>query len=330
MTHVVLTAVGGDPKDTVRLETGEDLTVGQHDVLVEIEAAPINPADFMFMLGWFAVYPQVPNALGAEGVGRVVQVGAGADQALNGRRVVILPTFVQGTWADRVVVPAANVIPVPEGPEATQLAMLAVNPATAYALLNDYVDLAPGQWVGLTLANSGVGHNVIPLAKQRGLKVLAIVRREEAAKQVRALGADAVVLAGDGLPARIAEALNGDKLRLLLDGGSPELDQLTAAIDNGGSVVTYSSISGQPPVVPLQDLVYRGISLRGFYILGWRQQTPRAELERIYGELAQLVADGVLHTEVEATYPLERFGDALAHAGQPERTGKVLFVPEKA
>ena len=75
-------------------------------MLVAVDAAPVNSADFLFAAGWFGVYPNVPSGLGAEGVGRVVQVGAGVDQALVGRRVLILPTFTFGTWADQTVVPA--------------------------------------------------------------------------------------------------------------------------------------------------------------------------------------------------------------------------------
>ncbi|GIF49298.1 NADPH:quinone reductase-like Zn-dependent oxidoreductase [Asanoa ferruginea] len=327
MSRLILTAVGGDPDQTVELDDDHDLTVGPDDVLVTIEAAPINPADQLFMLGWFGVYPQVPNPVGAEGVGRVTAAGPAVDQALVGRRVIILPTFVQGTWADQVVVPARNVVPVTDQADPKQLAMLPVNPATAYALLNDYVTIQPGDWIGLGLANSGVGQNVIALAKRAGIKVLAIVRRDDAAKQATALGADRVVIDGEHLGARIADALDGAKLRVLFDGGAPGLDALAPHIASGGTVVTFSSVTGAPPTVPLADLIYRGISLRAFYILNWVQTTPREKLERVYGELADLVAQGVLGTEVEATYPLTQYREALAHAGQQQRTGKILFVP---
>jgi NADPH:quinone reductase-like Zn-dependent oxidoreductase len=329
MTHLVLTTVGGDPAGTVRLEHDQNPTVGPQEVLVAVEGAPVNPADLLFMLGWFGVYPQVPNALGAEGVGRVTKAGSGVDPSLVGRRVIILPTFVHGTWADQVVVPVGKVVPVTENADSSQLAMLAVNPATAYSLLHDYVELKPGDWIGVGLANSGVGQNVIQLAKRSGLKVLGIVRREEAAKQVEALGADRVVIEGEGLSDRITAALGAAKLRILFDGGSPELGQLVGAVENGGTVVAYSAVTGQALAMPFPDLIYRRISLRSFYILGWIENTPRTELERIYGELAQLVADGVLSSRVEATYPLDRYGEALAHAGRPERAGKVLFVPEQ-
>jgi NADPH:quinone reductase-like Zn-dependent oxidoreductase len=298
-------------------------------VLVAVEAAPVNNADVLFAAGWFGVYPRVPAALGAEGVGRVIEAGPQADRSLVGRRVLILPTFVQGTWADRVLVPAHNVVPVGDSADALQLAMLPVNPATAHALLNDYVTLRPGDWIGLNLANSAVGQYVIALAKRAGIRTLAIVRREEAAAQVRELGADAVVLDGDGLADRVATALGGNRLRLFLDGtGSPDqVAAVSGAVEAGGSVVAFAAATGRSPALPLPDLIYRGVSLRAFFILNWIADASREQLEKVYGELAELVEQGVLHAAVEATYPLHRHREALAHAQRTGRSGKVLFTP---
>jgi NADPH:quinone reductase-like Zn-dependent oxidoreductase len=316
MSRLILPAVGGEPV----LEKGYDLSLGGGDVRVAIDAAPINPADQLFMLGWFGVYPQVPNQLGAEGTGRVVAAGAQADQSLVGRRVIVLPTFVHGTWAEEVVVPAAKVIPVPDA-DPIQLAMLSVNPATAYALLHDYVDLKPGDWVGLTVANSGVGQNLIPLAKRAGLKVLAVVRSERAASRI---DADLVLVDCDDLAERLGET----KLRVIYDGGAPELTKLLPALETGGTVVTFSAVTGDSQTVPFPDVIYRDIRQRGFYIIRWVERTPRAELVRIYTELAGLVADGTLKVDVEATYPLSAYREALQDAGKDGRTGKVLFTPQ--
>ena len=95
-------------------------------------------------------------------------------------------------------------------------------------------------------------------------------------------------------------------------------------------MVALASATGQTPAIPLPDLIYRGISLRAFYILGWLRDTPRERLEDIYGELADLVAQGVMNAEVEATYALDQYPVALAHAQQTSRSGKVHFIPSAA
>lgn len=331
MSQLILTAVGGDLHDTVSLVDNQDLALAAGDVLVEVDAAPVNNADLLFTMGWFSAQPRLPQPLGAEGVGRVVRVGDGVDQPLVGRRVLILPTFVQGTWTDQVVVPASTVVPlsVTDKADVLQLAMLPVNPATAYALLHDYAELRRGDWIGLNLANSAVGHYVIALAKQAGIRTLAVVRREAAAEQARALGADAVVVDGADLGERISAALGGEQLRLALEGTADpgQTAALVQSLENGGTVVTFAAATGQAPSVPLGDLIYRGIVLRAFFILNWIRDTPREELESVYGELAGLVEQGVLKAPVEATYPLKDHRSALAHAAKAERSGKVLFVP---
>ncbi|PIB04180.1 MULTISPECIES: zinc-dependent alcohol dehydrogenase family protein [Streptomyces] len=329
MGSLTLTAVGGDLNETVTLNEHLDLTPGADEVVVSVEAAPINNADVLFAAGWFGMYPQVPSGLGAEGVGRVLRVGPGADPSLVGQRVLILPAFTYGTWANETVVPARNVIPVSSRADVLQLAMLPVNPATAHTLLNEYVDLEPGEWIGLNLANSAVGQYVIALAERAGYKTLAVVRREEAAKQVRQLGADLVLVDGEDLGDRVAEALAGARLRVLFEGtGDPaQVAELVRSVEDGGSVVTFSAATGQAPAIPLGDLIYRGISLRAFYILNWIRDTPREKLERVYAELAELAEQGVVSAAVEATYPLDQYQAALAHAQRTERSGKILFTP---
>src|SRR5258708_5794813 len=174
-----------------------------------MEAAPVNASDFRLVRGYCGVRPELPSPVGGEGVGRVIDAGGAAGTRLVGRRVVILPTYEQGTWADKVATSYRNVVPVREDADPLQLAMLPINPATAYLLLHKYAKLAAGDWVGQNAANSAVGRWVIALARLRGLKTLNIVRREAAAQIVRDAGGDRVIVAGDDLPAQIAAALDG-------------------------------------------------------------------------------------------------------------------------
>ncbi|GAA4591995.1 zinc-dependent alcohol dehydrogenase family protein [Planotetraspora phitsanulokensis] len=332
MSRILLTKLGGDA-ESFRLDDAPVPAPGPGDLLVALEAAPVNPADFLLSNGWYAVLPELPFAMGAEGVGRVIAAGSAADQALVGRRVLVLPTYEQGTWADRIVVPARNVITVGEAADALQLAMLGVNPVTAHHLLNRYVSLKPDDWIGLTLANSTVGQNVIALAKRAGVRTLAVVRREEAAEHVRKLGADAVIVDdGENLGDKVSQALDGAKLRLFLDGigGADVAAQVAPSIETGGAFVTFSSVTGQPPVMPLGELVYREISVHGIFVINWVWNAPREEIEQVYAGLAELVEKGVLSASVEATYSLDQYREAIAHAQRPERSGKVLFTFDQA
>jgi NADPH:quinone reductase-like Zn-dependent oxidoreductase len=110
----------GEPSDVIELNRVPEPALGQEDVLVSMEAAPINPSDFMLVRGIYHVRPAFPFPVGAEGVRRVIRTGSKVDGALRGRRVLILMTYEQGTWADQVVVPARNVVPMSDDADPLQ------------------------------------------------------------------------------------------------------------------------------------------------------------------------------------------------------------------
>src|SRR6201987_2757748 len=207
----------GEPSDVVELNAVPEPVLGPEDVLISMEAAPLNPSDFLFVRGNYGVRPAFPSSVGAEGVGRVAKIGSKVDAALRGKRVLILPTYEQGTWADEVVVPVRNLVPMSDEADPLQLSMIGINPATAYLLLSRYVSLMPGDWIGQTAANSAMGQEIIALAKLAGVKKLNVVRREEAAEQVRQWGGDRVVIQSDNLNnlnKDVEDALAGKKLSL--------------------------------------------------------------------------------------------------------------------
>jgi NADPH:quinone reductase-like Zn-dependent oxidoreductase len=133
----------GVPSDVIELNTVFEPVLGQEEVLVSMEAAPLNPSDFTLVRGIYGVRPALPFSMGSEGVGRVVKTGSKVDVALQGKRVLILPTYEQGTWADQVVVPVRNIVPMSDEADPLQLSMIGINPATAYLLLNRYISLMP-------------------------------------------------------------------------------------------------------------------------------------------------------------------------------------------
>jgi NADPH:quinone reductase-like Zn-dependent oxidoreductase len=316
----------GEPSDVIQLKAISEPALGTEDVLISMEAAPLNPSDFLFVRGMYGVRPAFPSSLGAEGVGRVAKIGSRVDPALRGKRVLIIPTYEQGTWADQVVAPVRNLVPMSDEADPLQLSMIGINPATAYLLLNRYVSLMPGDWIGQTAANSAMGQYIIALAKLAGVKTLNVVRREEAAEQVRQWGGDRVVIQSDSLNKEVEDALAGKKLSLVLDilGGGP-VGELAKSLKSGASIVVYALQSGQFPAISPKDLIYRGLSLHGFWLINWIRNAPHTEIEEIYQKLGDLVADGSLSATVEHVYPLDQFKEAFKQSLKSNRSGKVLF-----
>src|SRR4029077_10575777 len=240
---------------------------------------------------------------------------------------LIIPTYEQGTWADQVVAPVRNLVPMSDEADPLQLSMKRIHRVTAYLLCNRYVALMPGDWIGQTAANAAMGQYIITLAKLAGVKTLHVVRRHDAVAQVRQWGGDRVVLQGDTLHQEIAEALDGQQLRLVLDpvGGTP-VGALAKSLKPGGAIVVYALLSGQFPAIPPSEFIYRGLSLHGFWLINWIRTAPRAEIREMYQQLGDLVAAGALRAAVEQVYPLDEFKEAFTQSLQSQPWRNVRFT----
>jgi len=295
---------------------------GPGQAAVDLLAAPINPADLLNLRGQYGIVPPLPSIGGLEGVGVVTAIGPGVEHVRVGDRVLL----GGGTWRERQVVSAAGLFALPPGLPSEQLAMLTVNPLTARALIHD-AQLQPGQWVIKNAANSGVGRSFFTLARKAGARGIAVVRRPGLEDMLKSWGAEAVLVDGPDLPERVRALVGDGALRYAVDAiGGSATARLAAAVSPGGVVVNYGLLSGEPCQVSGMDLVFRGVVVRGFWLATWFQHTPREEVAKAFGELIGLLAAGELTTPIEAAYPLERVRDALRHADQQQRGGKVLLV----
>src|SRR6516165_6863998 len=114
------------------------------EVVIEIEASPINQYDLLLIAGGYGYRPQLPSIMGTEGIGRVVAVGARVKHVKEGDRTLV--PFLHPTWAERVKTDSPWLRPLPPG-VIHQFAMMGVNPPTAFLLLTNIVELPPGSWV---------------------------------------------------------------------------------------------------------------------------------------------------------------------------------------
>jgi NADPH:quinone reductase-like Zn-dependent oxidoreductase len=233
----------------------------------------------------------------------------------------------RGSWRQRIKARAETLFPLPDA-RTSQLAMLAVNPATAWLMLTEFVVLRAGDWVLQNAGNSGVGRNVVRLGRALGLRTVSIVRQEDQVAPLSAIGSDAVLVDGDDLPARVEAATGGAHPRLAFDAvGGEATRRLADSLAEGGVVVNYGMLSGRPCTVDPSAIVFRDISLCGFWLGKWFQRTDPEIKRGLYDKLCGLVADGTIDVPVEATYALPQIRDALRHAAQPHRSGKVLLLP---
>ncbi|HZI15077.1 MAG TPA: zinc-dependent alcohol dehydrogenase family protein [Myxococcus sp.] len=315
----------GQPLKVVEVMDLPDAELKPGEARVEVLATPINPSDLLTLTGQYGSLPKLPGVPGNEGVGRVVEVKDASNVRVG--ETVFLPMGA-GTWRTQLTAPAAELLPVPPGTDVKQASMMFINPPTAEVLLRQFVQLQPGEWVIQNAANSAVGRYIITLAKLAGYKTLNVVRRDELAPELTALGADAVMVESDELPALVREATGGAKVRLAIDAvGGDATRRLGDCLAPGGVVVNYGIMSGKDPKLSAQATIFKDITLRGFWLVNWMRRAPREEQRATFARLAKLMAEGTLKTPVEGTYSLEQIQDALARAMEGGRAGKVLLTP---
>jgi trans-2-enoyl-CoA reductase len=325
MKQVQFTAFGPPAEVAGCVEVEDVGAPGAGEAVLEILAFPINPADLLTITGGYAIRPPLPATLGAEGVGRVIAVGAEVDEIAVGDLVISL---ARDNWCQRRRLKAAQLLKLPAEGDLRQLAMLKVNPATALSMLRNYVDLGPGDWVIQDAANSGVGTNLIALARAEGIHTVNVVRRPALIEPLRAAGADAVVVDGPDLAEQVQAATGGASVKLAIDAvGGDMVIRLADCLAEGGTVVNYGLLSGQPCQLRGDQTVFKGITLTGFWLAKTLTQMSRPELEALYRDLAARVLSGQLEVAVEAVYPIEDIRSALAHAAKSGRAGKILVTP---
>ncbi|HZE06632.1 MAG TPA: zinc-dependent alcohol dehydrogenase family protein [Solirubrobacteraceae bacterium] len=314
------------PQDVIAAVELETPRPGAGEALVEVVAAPINPADVLTLTGEYEVLPPLPAIGGREGVGRVAELGADA-QGLAVGRLVLLPLGC-GTWSTHVVVDAKQLVPLPDEADPLQLAMMTINPPTAMLLLSEFVTLGPDEWVLQNAANSAVGLYLVQLARHRGQRTVNVVRREDAAAGVREAGGDVVLVDGDDLAERVAEASGGAEIRLGIDAvGGAATGRLADCLCKGAILVSYGRLSGEPCSIQAKAFIFRDLTMRGFWLVNWFRHTPEQERATVAGEIADLIAADKLWAPVHATYDVGEIKEAVAAAASGGRTGKILIVP---
>ncbi len=316
----------GEPTSVLQLEEIPAPSAGAGQLLVRMSARPINPSDLLTVRGLYGVRPQLPATPGYEGTGVVEAVGPDVRGFRIGERVV--PTRTPGTWQELVVANASHVIAVPDGVPDESAAQLLVNPVSAWVMVVEELALGPGEWLLQTAAGSTLGRVILQIAKLRGVRTICAVRRREQVDELKALGADEVVCTADeDLAGRATDITDGRGVAGAIDavGGQVGADTVSA-LRPGGTLLVYGVLSGKPTPIDGSALIFRTLSVRGFWLVPWLRQAPADVARRVIGAVLAHMVKGEIAPPVEARYGLAEIAAAVRHAEQPGRRGKVLLV----
>lgn len=308
----------GDPTQVLRIEDLPEAVPGAGQIQVRMRLAPVNPADINVIEGSYGRLPTLPATLGNEGVGVVEEVGPGVAGWQVGD--LVRPRDGVGSWCRRLVADAARCTRLPAGLPDGQAAQLAINPGTAWAVLHGFGPVPSGGWVLLNAPASGVGRALIALARSRGLRVAAIVRRPDEVPE-------GVVAIPEGKDAakQLRAATGGTAMLALNQVGGDSAVALAKALAPLASLVTIGALAKQPLSLPNGAVIFGELRCCGFWVSRWFERADAVTVSAMLEEMAGLMRSGALHLPVAAIYPLERAGEAIAHARQGGRGGKILL-----
>lgn len=307
--------VTSGPGPLLRYTELPDPTPGPGQVLLRLEAAGVNPADLLSRPG----ETFIP---GMEGVGVVEARGPGVTSPRVGERVLILAP--RGCYAERLVMDARHVAPLPDFLAPSLAAALPLDFCTAHLILTDLSPVEPGEFVLVLGAGSGPGSAAVQVAATLGGRVLAMVHTPRQAALVRELGAELTVLPQELVPMVLAYT-RGEGVGLILDGvGGPEGNRSMDVLATFGRLVMFG---GHDPDYPAAGLLLRSQTLQGFNLGSYLQERPEKAASSLF-EVLTWASSGRVTPLVGAEYPLSRAAEAHALLGSPETLGKLVLRPQ--
>lgn len=299
---------------------------GPGEVRIRTVLAPIHNHDLWTVRGKYGYKPSLPAIGGSEALGTIDAIGAGVEGLRSGQRVAA--ASVHGTWAEAFIAPARMVIPMPDSIADETAAQLIAMPLSALMLL-EFLQVEQGQWIVQNTANGAVGKTLAMLASARGVNVINLVRRDDGVAELAALGIqDTYSTAGEGWQDAVRGRIGDGLARAAVDsiGGSAS-GELIGLLGDGGTLVSFGSMSGEPMQIPSGDVIFKQATVKGFWGSKVSQAMAADDKRRLVGELLQRAAAGELQLPVQEIFPLEQIADAAAASLKSARTGKVLLRP---
>ncbi|MFM7591190.1 MAG: zinc-dependent alcohol dehydrogenase family protein [Isosphaeraceae bacterium] len=316
----------GEPSEVLSCAEVATPEPGRGQVRVRMIASPINPSDLMLTRGKYMVQPKPGQGIGYEGVGIVEKAGPGLlGRYMMGRRVAVL-NAAGGNWSEYAVLPANRVVPVAADLPDEQVASFFVNPATVLSMVRDVLGVKKGDWIINNAAGSALGRMIIKLGRHDGFKTLNVVRRSELAPELKALGANEIVVEGqDDLKTRVSQVAGDSGIRFAIDPvGGASGSEVFESLAGYGHMLVYGTLSGEPLVVRTRPLI-AGKRLEGFYLGHYMQARPIWKNLLLFKEISRLIRAGILDTPPGPVFSLDQIAEAVREVEKPGKQGKVLL-----
>ncbi|MGY0232203.1 quinone oxidoreductase family protein [Longispora urticae] len=323
MRAIQVSEVGGP--EVLRLVDVDRPVPGPGQAVVEVAASGVNFLDVYHRQGRYAL--PLPFTPGTEGAGTVVEIGPGVVDVAVGDRVGWVE--IPGTYAERAVVDASRLVPLPDGVAFETAAAVLLQGMTAHYLVKDAYPVQPGDTVLVHAAAGGMGLLLTQLITHLGGRVIGTTSTPQKAESVRRAGAAEVILysAVDDLAAEVKRLNGGEGVPVVFDGvGRDTFDASLASLRTRGHLVLFGAASGA--VAPFDPLrLAQGGSLTLIRPSLGHFVADRSELLRRAADVLEWVRTKALEIMVTDRYPLAEVARAHSDLEARRTTGKLLVIP---
>ncbi len=326
MRAITVTGPGGP--DVLVLAEVPDPVPGPGEVLIDVAASGVNHADLLQRQGRYPPPPGAPPYPGLECSGRIAAAGDGVTGWRAGDEVCAL--LAGGGYAERVAVPAAQVLPLPDGVSLRDAAALPEAACTVWSNVVSLAGLRPGETLLVHGGASGIGTLAIQLGRALGARVACTAGSQAKLDRCRQLGADLAVSYRDqDFVAAVGEFTGGRGADVILDIiGAAYLGRNIAALAPDGRLVVIGLQGGARAEIDLGALLRKRASVHATSL----RARPAGQKARIVEDVREglwpLIGAGRVRPVIEAVLPLAAAADAhrLLEAGA--HVGKVLLAPD--
>ena len=324
MRAVVVTAPGGP--ETLQLAEVPDPVAGPGEVVLAVAATAVNRADLMQRMGHYPPPPGAPEWLGLEASGTVAEVGAGVTGWAVGDPACAL--LAGGGYAERVVLPAGQLLPVPGGVSLIEAAALPEVTCTVWSNVVMLAGLRPGETLLVHGGSSGIGTMAIQLARQVGARVAVTAGSAEKLARCAELGASVLVnYREQDFVAELKAATDGHGADVILDNmGAKYLGRNVDALATGGRLVVIGLQGGRRAELDLGELLFKRASVHATSLRGRPAAEKAAIVAAVLEHVWPLVADGSVRPVIDSTFPLAEVADAHRRVEASAHVGKVLLT----
>lgn len=302
---------------------------GIDEVLIEIFAAGVNRADLLQAAGNYPPPPGASDILGLEVSGRIAAVGDGVSEWIVGQEVCAL--LAGGGYAESVIVPAAQVLPVPPGVTLHDAAALPEVACTVWSNLVMAAHLAPGEVLLVHGGASGVGSHAIQVAKQLGAVVAVTAGSDAKLDLCRELGADiAINYRDDDFVERVRRATDGRGADVILDiMGAAYLDRNLDVLAADGRLVIIGMQGGVKGELNIGKLVGKRLQVIGTALRARPVGGPHGKgyiVAAVVESVWPMIADGRVRPVIGARFPLAEAQEAHRALASGDVSGKILLT----